>query len=257
MKQIPLNGPRGAGKFALVDDKDYEWLNSRKWYLDTYGYAVTRLYLGKVEGKRVIQNVKMHRLVAMTPSWALTDHIDNTNRLDNRGENLRNCNKQQNAVNSGLHVDNTSGLKGVSWDKQKQRWRATVNYYGQQIFLGRFDEPGEAAYMYDQVALQLFEEFVQLNDVAEDSPLWRDRPDDPQVTMPRRPNTSGHIGVTWDKARHLWASTIAIDRQTVHIGRFESLEEAAYVRDQFALQLYGETAKRNVLDKDYDTTYDL
>ncbi len=250
MKMIPLAGARGAGKFALVDDADFKWLSLRTWYLDSYGYAVTHLFLGRVAGKRVMQNVKMHRLVAMTPSYALTDHICNTNRLDNRRGNLRNCNKQQNAVNSGLHIDNTSGLKGVSWDSQKQRWRSNANFYGQQIFLGRFDEPGEAGYVYDQAMLQLFGEFAQLNDTTEDSPLWRDRPDDPKVTMPRRPNTSGYIGVTWDKARQLWASTIAINRQTIHVGRYASREEAAYIRDQFALQLYGQTAKLNILDKD-------
>lgn len=34
--------------------------------------------------------------------------------------------------------NNTSGVKGVSWDKEKQKWRAQINFQRKNIYLGCF-----------------------------------------------------------------------------------------------------------------------
>ncbi len=38
MKQIPLGGKNGEGKFALVDDEDFDELNKYRWRIHD-GYA--------------------------------------------------------------------------------------------------------------------------------------------------------------------------------------------------------------------------
>jgi hypothetical protein len=47
--------------------------------------------------------------------------------------------------------------------------------------------------------------------------------------LPSR-NTSGVLGVCWDKSRNLWEAKIKTDGKLVHLGRFVTLEEAAAAR---------------------------
>lgn len=83
-----------------------------------------------------------HRVI-----WALVhgewptnqiDHI-NGNRADNRIENLRAATAQENAQNTKLPADNTSGVIGVSWRKRDSKWHASIKANGQAIFLGYFE----------------------------------------------------------------------------------------------------------------------
>ena len=66
------------------------------------------------------------------------DHINN-NPLDNRISNLRKATRLKNSYNKRLTSKNTSGVKGVSWDKNRKKWFAKINANGKQIALGRFD----------------------------------------------------------------------------------------------------------------------
>lgn len=61
-------------------------------------------------------------------------------------------------------------------------------------------------------------------------------------------NTSGFIGVTYAGAKHgkPWKSYIYLDNHRLHLGQFDRPEEAAYTRDQVALQLFGEFANTNL-----------
>jgi len=63
------------------------------------------------------------------------DHI-NGDRQDNRIENLRASNNTLNSYNKGLSAQNTSGVKGVSWDKTKNKWHAQLNYNGKNRHMG-------------------------------------------------------------------------------------------------------------------------
>ena len=54
------------------------------------------------------------------------DHI-NRDPTDNRIENLRLVTHGQNLANSKTRTDNTSGERGVCWDKQKNKWKVQMN----------------------------------------------------------------------------------------------------------------------------------
>ena len=75
----------------------------------------------------------------MTGSWPEKeiDHINN-NTLDNRFVNLREADHQQNGYNKKLQANNTSGVKGVYWDKSRCKWMARLNINGRMVNLGRF-----------------------------------------------------------------------------------------------------------------------
>jgi hypothetical protein len=51
-------------------------------------------------------------------------------------------------------------------------------------------------------------------------------------------NTSGVIGVGWDKSRGAWQARIRHDNRIVHLGRFKNIEDAAKAREK-AEQEYG------------------
>lgn len=64
------------------------------------------------------------------------DHEDG-NTQNNRPLNLRNVSSQDNQKNMKKPVNNTSGVVGVSWNVQKQKWDARIGHNSKH--LGRFD----------------------------------------------------------------------------------------------------------------------
>jgi hypothetical protein len=82
-----------------------------------------------------------HRVAWMmvTGSWPnnFVDHI-NRIRSDNRFVNLREATKAENAQNTDLPSNNTSGYKGVVWHKPNRNWCAQIFINKKHIHLGSF-----------------------------------------------------------------------------------------------------------------------
>ena len=135
MKKILL--PKG--KFALVDDEDFESLNKYKWQYMTKGYAARHIYIGSGHKNRKGRWIHMHRILANTPDNLQVDHI-NHNKLDNRKSNLRNVTNQQNHFNMPLAKNNTSGYKGIYWFRRDGIWHAQITVSSKRIHLGYFDD---------------------------------------------------------------------------------------------------------------------
>ena len=97
----------------------------------------------------------------------MVDHI-NRNPLDNRKSNLRIVNNQQNSMNKGHQKRNTSGHKGVSWDKSRNKWYAyiTVNY--KLINLGRFNILEDAIKARKKAEIKYFGEYRSKEDDSDE-----------------------------------------------------------------------------------------
>ncbi len=80
------------------------------------------------------------------------DHI-NGDRSDNRIINLRLATHHENCWNAQRPVTNTSGIKGVSYNRRRQKWHGKVWVKGKQNHIGFFDTKEEAA-----AAVQAFRE---------------------------------------------------------------------------------------------------
>lgn len=52
-------------------------------------------------------------------------------------------------------ASNTSGIRGVCWDKSRGKWIASICVAGKQRNLGRFDSKEEAAAVYNEAAAEL------------------------------------------------------------------------------------------------------
>jgi hypothetical protein len=111
-------------------------------------------------GKRKTHYV--HRLVASAfiPFENGKDFVDHKDGepTNNSVTNLRWATRQQNTQNASLSKRNTSGYKGVCFDKG--RWKAYIRIDGKIIHLGYFDKPEEAAAVRSARANQEFGEFT-------------------------------------------------------------------------------------------------
>lgn len=89
------------------------------------------------------------------------DHANNI-RNDNSLANLRKATRAQNAINSKISSKNTSGYKGVSWNKNGKKWQATIRINKKKIYLGSFDTAKKASKVYNAAAIKNHKEFVRL-----------------------------------------------------------------------------------------------
>lgn len=88
------------------------------------------------------------------------DHI-NGNPSDNRLANLRRATNSQNQQNRRLGSNNTSGYKGVFFNKQCRKWAATIFADGRARHLGLFSTPDQAHVAYVDAAKKFFGEFAR------------------------------------------------------------------------------------------------
>jgi len=91
----------------------------------------------------------VHRLIFLMHHGCLpgeVDHID-TNKLNNHIENLRPATHAENKHNEGIRKNNTSGVKGVSWNKDAKKWHARCCVNGKEYYIGSFGALSEAEQM--------------------------------------------------------------------------------------------------------------
>lgn len=137
-------------KVMLCDIDDWESLKTLYW-VDAQGYAgATYNY----------KHFKFHRLVMKVNDPKIqVDHI-NGNKLDNRKINLRICTNQENSMNKYENSNNTSGYKGVFFDKSRNKWRGHIMYNGESIKSPkRYNTPEEAYEWYKAKSNELFGDF--------------------------------------------------------------------------------------------------
>ena len=93
----------------------------------------------------------------------MLDHI-NHDKIDNRLVNLREATSAQNQKNTGAKKNNTSGYKGVSYNKKLGKWGACVRANGKHTHLGVYATPEEASIAYEASAKIHYGEFYYKND---------------------------------------------------------------------------------------------
>jgi hypothetical protein len=99
----------------------------------------------------------LHHNIVLS-KWEFLDHIDR-NKLNNKMENLRLATPKDNNGNVPILSTNTSGYRGVSWDKNKNAWACYLWNKNKKKHLGMFPTAEIAAKVYDKHAKEYFGEY--------------------------------------------------------------------------------------------------
>lgn len=124
------------GKFnIIIDVKDMEKVKKYKWGVIEYKgrYRIATSIWNKNKGTK---NLKLHRYIMnVSEPNMIVDHI-NGDVFDNRRSNLRITTVKGNAMNKGIAINNSSGVKGVCWNEKRGKWEAYIMVNRKKIFLG-------------------------------------------------------------------------------------------------------------------------
>jgi hypothetical protein len=102
----------------------------------------------------------LHRYIMNNPINQVVDHKDG-NTLNNRKYNLRICSRSDNCKNNKLSKRNSSGAKGVYWEKRLEKWMAAIVSNRKFKNLGYYDDFEEAVKARKNAEEQYFGEFIR------------------------------------------------------------------------------------------------
>ena len=151
---IKLYDPFGNEKKekAIIDVTDYEFVRKYRWSLFSGNYVWNN------KNKMFLHNLLLN-----------SKNIDhkNGNGLDNRRSNIRKANQSQNNMNKKIAKNNTSGFKGVHYDKTTNKWKLQIRKNRKFVFNKLVNTKEEGAILYNKKAIELFGDFVKINQIEE------------------------------------------------------------------------------------------
>jgi hypothetical protein len=147
--------PGGFPDGVQIDPEDAIKYGVYRWSLSGNGY---------VQRHHVIEpckytKLRLHREILGFPD-GVVDHV-NGDKLDCRRCNLRVIDLQGNAQNQRLSQLNTSGHRGVSWNKAQGKWYAHAKVNRKMISLGFFDDLYEAAKVATEYRKTHYKSFIE------------------------------------------------------------------------------------------------
>jgi len=156
MKELKLHGKLAAGRFAVVDDNDFGYINQFRWFFNG-----RYIYRRNCTNSSLPKTVLLHREIMGFPVGKLVDHEDR-NPFNNTKRNLRVCSSSQNNVNRGKINGTINNFKGVN-RSGNGAFKAEIKFGGKQIYIGSFYSELYASYAFDIASLIINEEFSSLN----------------------------------------------------------------------------------------------
>lgn len=142
-------GYTSDGKEFYFDLEDYEKIKKYTWSINPDGYVIS-VPFGKP--------LRMYILIMGSDRTLDIDHKNHIT-YDNRKCNLRAIEHYQNITYSKTYSNNTSGRKGVYYDKNRNKWMACITFNKKTTYLGRFDTFDDAVKARENAERELHGEY--------------------------------------------------------------------------------------------------
>lgn len=141
------------GNEIIIDTEDLPKVSKFRWLKrKTSGNYV----VAHANGKRIY----LHRFILNVDKFEIkVDHI-NHNVADNRKSNLRTCTNQENSFN---RINQSS--EGVSYRKDRKKWRAYIMFNYRQIFLGNYATKAEAIFARENAVKKYYGKYALRKEV--------------------------------------------------------------------------------------------
>lgn len=218
------------GEEIFVDDEDYERVSQYTW---------TKVFS---HNSRNIVTRKNQKIISLVPyiqkgSYQLIKNNDFTKR------NITNKGNSQRWMKPGWK--GSSKYKGVYWNKQHKKWKATINLENKNKHLGYFVNEDDAAQAYNQAVLDCWHGGGYMNIIGEDNRseqrVYKTKQNQPN----RRKGCSNYRGVTINKKTNRILSQLQYKKKACHIGVFGHTNQAALAYNKCAIYLHGDDAILN------------
>ena len=152
-------GYTSKGEEFLFDVEDYDKIKNYYWISHT-GYIETQISKSR-------KHLFLHTLVMNPPNGMIIDHI-NHNTYDNRKKNLRIVTFSQNSFNRKIQENNTSGVTGISYKKNCNKWVSYIKVNKKLIHLGYFKDINDAIKARKEAEEKYFGEYSYDNSMKGD-----------------------------------------------------------------------------------------
>lgn len=225
------------GEEIFVDDEDYERVSQLTWF---------KYYSSKIgKNSKIISAEIKSKKVQLAP-FILKGSFQKIKGSDFTRKNLTTKGNAQRWRKA--NHDSSSKYRGVSWDKKRSKWVASINVDGKRKYLGRYSVEEEAAKAYNKAVLDYWDGEGYINIIGEDNRTQiRD-----YMTFKnqhnRRAGLSGYKGVGrhTDKNRTLpFYAVSKFKKNKNFIGTFKTAEQAALAYNKVAIYLHGDEAILN------------
>lgn len=123
-----------------------------------------------------------------------------------------------------LRKTNTSGYRGVYFNKKMKEWAAAIKVDYKAIPLGLYETPLLAAKVYDSYINKHNLEHTKNNVLNKNEYV------EPSKKAIRRTNTSGFTGVNFRKDVNKWRAYINVNKKQIGLGYYKNLEDAVSAR---------------------------
>ena len=129
-----------------------------KQRVNTNGYYIVDLYKNNKRKTFYIHKLVANSFLENSHNKKCVDHI-NRIRTDNMLSNLRFATHSENCMNASRKSNNTSGITGVSFSKEKNKWQCHIRINGKLKHLGYFVFKNDALEKRIEAEMKYFGEF--------------------------------------------------------------------------------------------------
>lgn len=105
----------------------------------------------------------IHRIIFLWHHGFMPIQVDHEDmdKTNNKIKNLRQATQSQNQHNKPMQKNNSTGFKGVCYDKRNKKFKSSISVCGKPLSLGYYKTPEEAHEAYKQAAIKHFGEFAR------------------------------------------------------------------------------------------------